>query len=25
VIGRATPLWTDEHGNGRYVWRAPTR
>ncbi|MGN8113999.1 S26 family signal peptidase [Labrys sp. 22185] len=25
VIGRATPLWTDEHGDGRYVWRAPTR
>jgi len=25
VIGRATPLWTDEDGDGRYVWRAPTR
>jgi conjugative transfer signal peptidase TraF len=25
VIGRATPLWTDEHGDGRYAWRAPTR
>jgi len=25
VIGRATPLWTDEEGDGRYVWRAPTR
>lgn len=25
VIGRATPLWTDEYGDGRYVWRAPTR
>ncbi|MDE1992556.1 MAG: S26 family signal peptidase [Rhizobiaceae bacterium] len=25
VIGRATPLWTDERGDGRYVWRAPTR
>jgi conjugative transfer signal peptidase TraF len=24
VIGRATPLWTDEQGDGRYVWRAPT-
>ena len=24
VIGRATPLWTDEAGDGRYVWRAPT-
>jgi conjugative transfer signal peptidase TraF len=24
VIGRATPLWTDEEGNGRYEWRAPT-
>ena len=24
VIGRAMPLWTDEEGNGRYVWRAPT-
>jgi conjugative transfer signal peptidase TraF len=25
VIGRATPLYTDEEGDGRYVWRAPTR
>ncbi|NOW48838.1 conjugative transfer signal peptidase TraF [Novosphingobium sp. SG751A] len=25
VIGRATPLWTDEQGDGRYVWRASTR
>lgn len=25
VIGRAMPLWTDEHGDGRYVWRAPPR
>ena len=25
VIGRALPLWTDEDGNGRFVWRAPTR
>lgn len=24
VIGRATPLWTDEEGDGRYEWRAPT-
>jgi len=24
VIGRAVPLWTDEDGNGRYEWRAPT-
>jgi len=24
VIGRASPLWTDEEGDGRYVWRAPT-
>ncbi len=24
VIGRATPVWTDEDGDGRYVWRAPT-
>ncbi|MEP7457621.1 S26 family signal peptidase [Phyllobacterium sp. SB3] len=24
VIGRATPLWTDEDGDARYVWRAPT-
>lgn len=24
VIGRATPLYTDEDGNGRFVWRAPT-
>lgn len=25
VIGRATPIWTDEDGDGRFVWRAPTR
>ena len=25
VIGRATPLFTDEGGNGRFVWRAPVR
>ncbi|MER8942855.1 S26 family signal peptidase [Mesorhizobium sp. M0915] len=25
IIGRATPMWTDEDGNGRYEWRAPTR
>jgi len=25
VIGRATPLYTDEHGDGRFVWHAPTR
>lgn len=25
VIGRAMPLWTDERGDGCYVWRAPTR
>lgn len=25
VIGRAVPLWTDEDGVGRFVWRAPTR
>jgi conjugative transfer signal peptidase TraF len=24
VIGRAIPLWTDEEGDGRYRWRAPT-
>lgn len=24
VIGRAQPLWTDEDGDGRYEWRAPT-
>ena len=24
VIGRAVPLWTDEHGDGRFQWRAPT-
>lgn len=22
AIGRAVPLWTDEHGDGRYQWRA---
>jgi conjugative transfer signal peptidase TraF len=25
VLGRALPLWTDEGGDGRYQWRAPTR
>ena len=25
VIGRASPLYTDEDGDGRFVWRAPTR
>ncbi len=25
VIGRAIPLYTDEDGNGRFVWRSPTR
>lgn len=24
VIGQALPLWTDEDGDGRFVWRAPT-
>ena len=25
VIGRATPIYTDEAGDGRFVWRAATR
>jgi conjugative transfer signal peptidase TraF len=25
VLGRAIPLYTDEGGDGRFVWRAPTR
>ena len=25
VIGRATPVYTDEDGDGRFVWHAPTR
>jgi len=25
IIDRALPLWTDEEGDGRYEWRAPTR
>ncbi len=25
IIGHALPLWTDEAGDGRYEWRAPTR
>jgi conjugative transfer signal peptidase TraF len=25
IIGRALRLWTDEGGDGRYQWRAPTR
>lgn len=24
IIGRALPLWTDEDGDGRFVWRAQT-
>jgi conjugative transfer signal peptidase TraF len=24
IIGRALPLWTDEEGDGRHEWRAPT-
>lgn len=24
VIGRAIPVWTNEEGNSRYEWRAPT-
>ena len=25
VIGRAVPIYTDEAGDGHFVWRAPTR
>ena len=25
IIGHALPLWTDEEGDGRYEWCAPTR
>ncbi len=25
VIGRATPVYTDEDSDDRFVWRAPTR
>jgi conjugative transfer signal peptidase TraF len=25
IIGRATPVWTDEDGSGRFEWRAATR
>jgi conjugative transfer signal peptidase TraF len=25
IVGRATPLWTDEKGDGRFEWLAPTR
>ena len=25
IIARAVPLWTDESGDGRFVWRAATR
>ena len=25
IIGRAIPLWTDQDGDGRFQWRAPTR
>ena len=25
IVGRATPLWTDEDGDGYFRWRAPTR
>jgi len=24
IVGRATPLWTDEDGDGRFAWRAVT-
>jgi conjugative transfer signal peptidase TraF len=24
IVGRAVPLWTDEDGDGRFVWRAPS-
>jgi len=25
VVARAVPLWTDEAGDGRFVWRAAAR
>lgn len=25
IIGRGTPVWTDEDGSGRFEWRAATR
>ena len=25
VVARAVPLWTDEAGDGRFIWRATTR
>ncbi|MER9316317.1 S26 family signal peptidase [Mesorhizobium sp. M0659] len=25
IIGRAVPLWTDEHGDGRFQWHARAR
>ena len=25
IVGRAAPVWTDEGGNGRFVWRAGER
>lgn len=25
IIGRAVPLWTDEQGDGRFLWRAAAR
>ncbi|MFH3479111.1 S26 family signal peptidase [Xanthobacter variabilis] len=25
VVGTATPIYTDEEGDGHFVWRAPTR
>ena len=24
IVARAVPLWTDEAGDGRFVWRAAT-
>ncbi len=25
IVGRAMPLWTDEAGDGRFIWRAPAQ
>jgi type IV secretory pathway protease TraF len=25
IVARAVPIWTDEAGDGRFVWHAPVK